>query len=150
MASSHEPFQDSQAAIEHALLWDDITTTVQHYAGEAGVRLGTGEETVVGQRPTRMVLQSDPYEGLMTLLWTRVTETDLVGEVTLSAQDANTCVEQYMYEVTPGSIVYYGRSEKKTSFTRDDIEDLRADLQVLNWNLPASQQAGNEAIFMEI
>jgi hypothetical protein len=150
MTSSHESFQDSQAAIEHALLWDDITTTVQQYAGEAGIRLGTDEETVIGRRPTRMVLQSDPQEGLMTLLWTRATETDLVGEVTLSVQDAETCVEQYMYEVTPRSIVYYSHYEKKTSFARDDIETLRADLQELNWNRAASQQAGEEAIFIEL
>jgi hypothetical protein len=46
--------------------------------------------------------------------------------------------------------VFYGRSEKKTSFDREQIEDLRADFQELSWNLPASQQAGDEAIFMEI
>lgn len=151
MTSSKEPFPDEQAAIEHALLWDDITTTVRQHANEIGIRPGTSEDSSLGNLPTRFVLESDPQEGTKTLLWARATNAGLIGEVTISTiQESETSVEQYMYEITPACIIYYGRQDKKTCFGRDEIEELRADFREITWNPGASQSAGENAIFWEV
>jgi hypothetical protein len=150
MPSSYEHFSDDQAAIEYALLWDDIRDLFSHRVEATGIRIPELTEYPDDHTPTRLVLQSEPEDGQMLLLWSRPVGQELVGEATLSVQNAETSVEAHMYELTPWSIVYYGRDGKRTELERDEIEEVRADIREAVWSPTDSLEAGETALFWEV
>ncbi len=144
MTREQSPFEDDQAAVEHALLWSDLLETVASQTAILGVNMSNPDLPEFLRQKDKVVLQAVPDEGMTIQLWGIASENALVGEVHLSYQKADSGVEQYMYEVDPERIVFYGwqiGQSKKTIFGREEISDLRADLQEVTWDADATLKA---------
>lgn len=146
--SEHLPsFEDDQAAVEYALLWDDVQDLFRRNVGALGIRMAS-LEFGYGRERTKMVLSSVPEDELIIQAWALPTEENLIGQVTVSYQDGYTHSEDFMYELRPDAITYYGNEDKRTSFDKEEIEELRADLLEAVWDAEASEDAALNTPFL--
>ena len=144
MTLEQSPFEDDQAAIEHALLWSDLLETIAAQSETLGVHMSDSDTPEFLKQKDKVVLQSAPYDGIVLQLWGVASHDALVGEVHLSYQREDSGVEQYMYEVDPERIVFYGwrvGQSKKTTFGREEISELRAEIQEETWDAEATRKA---------
>jgi len=145
-----ESFIDEQAIIEYAMLWDDTINAFKERVTDCGFQIGELALSRFTITRSKLVLESEPEDGLIMQAWGLPTIEHLIGQVSLSVQNAETKVEQYCYELLPERLTYYGRDGKRTRFDRDEIEELRADFQERRWDNQASQLAASNALFFDV
>lgn len=148
--SEHLPsFEDEQAAVEYALLWDDIQELIVRNVGALGIRVAS-LDTHYSKERTKTVLESHPEDETVIQVWALPTDDALIGQVTVSYQDPDTRAEDFAYELLRNRLTYYGNEGKRTVFDREEIEDLRADLAEATWDPEASEDAALNFVFLDV
>lgn len=141
-----EHYPDSPETIERLLLWDDIKDIFQANAHIVGI------QPPLGTNHYRLPLVAKPGKDYILQLWGKWEDGRGLCQASLIYQDKQASergkwAECFNYSIIGTTITHYASAPKDLS--REDIEDLRADLSEAEWDPAASAYYAAHIIYRE-
>lgn len=143
-----ERIPNDQETIERAMLWSDLQELFQENAFTAGIQAQPGYPHF------RLALIAKPDDEYIVQVWGRWTNDVGLDQATLIFLDKEEWergkwIESYSYDVRELSIEQCSEGDEPTPLDREDIQDLRADLQEAEWDPEASAYYAANYMFWE-
>lgn len=135
-----------EVIIERVFLWDELTGIFKRSALLTGLQASLDDGT-----RTNIVLSgkiSDSSPKMSVELWARWAGGVGIHEITMVFNYPDTPRNDFEYEITPDYLREY--APDPTPLDREDIQDLRADIQRTTWTQARSEDAAANGFLFSV